>query len=801
MGWLKQKWAALSRSLGLRIASMVGLILLGSFIIFVSLLLNIQRDFYYEQVMREADRFSSSVISATNHSMLEDDRDATRSIIDKMGQQEGISTIRIYDHDGLIKFSSQPSEVGSRVDKLSEACFVCHSVDKPFNEVVTDQRARVHYHGHYRVLGMITPIFIQESCYTAACHVHSRDQQILGVLDVSMSLKWFDDRVKSLVMTIVIIGIGTFAAVFGIIGVYIAAKVNRPIGRLRLGAKKIAAGDYTYKVPVESKDQIGELAQSFNVMRDQIRRRTLELVRSRWEYKNLFEQVPCFICLIDDHFDIVRQNSNMQQLFRGTIGMKCYEVFKQRKSKCDDCHVDVTFQEGKSSGREHCGLRITGEETNYLSYTTPVFDEKGKVIYAMLIAVDISDRIELQKALRASEDFQTNLIENSIHGIIATDEDGKINIYNIAAQNMFGYSPEEVIGDGDLEKYFPKPFVEMVLTAHLGRETEESRLIAQEMIITSKEGESIPVRFSGFLLFDNKKIVGAVGFLQDLRMFKKLEREKQASDRLAIAGQTVAGLAHGIKNILTGLEGGVFVVETAMEDHDDELLPRGWSMVRNNIGRVSALVKDLLSYSKERAPQYEETDPNLLAEEVCALFDMNAQEKSIEILRDFDPQANRMFTIYLDQRGIHTCLSNLIANAIDACALDNAKSEHHIVVRSRLNPEGHLTYEVSDDGVGMSDDTQRKLFSRFYSTKGSRGTGLGLLVTSKIIAEHGGRITFESKEGAGTTFTVVLPPGKPKEKKHNLFDSPDDKKESSADPGVQTKPVGSMESKQKSFEA
>jgi hypothetical protein len=77
---------------------MVGLILLGSFIIFVSLLLNIQRDFYYEQVMREADRFSSSVISATNHSMLEDDRDATRSIIDKMGQQEGISTIRIYDH-------------------------------------------------------------------------------------------------------------------------------------------------------------------------------------------------------------------------------------------------------------------------------------------------------------------------------------------------------------------------------------------------------------------------------------------------------------------------------------------------------------------------------------------------------------------------------------------------------------------------------------------------------------------------------------------------------------------------------
>jgi PAS domain S-box-containing protein len=784
---------------------MVGTILLGSFIIFVFLLLNIQQDFYYGQVMREADRFSSSVINATNHSMLEDDRDATRNIIDNMGQQEGIWAIRIYDHDGRIKFSSKPIEVGSKVDKQSEACFVCHSVDKPFNEVFTDQRTRLHYQSGYRVLGMITPISIQESCYTAECHVHSKDQNILGVLDVGMSLKWFDDQVKSLVLTIVLIGIGTFIAVFGLIGAYIAAKVNRPISRLRMGAKKIAAGDYTYKVPVESTDQIGELAQSFNVMRDQIRRRTIELVRSRWEYKNLFEQVPCFICLIDGRFDIVRQNSYMRELFRGTIGMKCYEVFKQRKTKCDDCHVDITFQEGKSSGREHCGLKVTGEETNYLSYTTPVTDEKGKVIYAMLIAVDISDRIELQNALRASQDFQTNLIEHSIHGIIATDEEGKVNIYNIAAQNMFGYSPEEVIGDGDLEKYFPKSFVETILSAHMGREVDESRLIAQETIITSNEGESIPVRFSGFLLFENKKIVGAVGFLQDLRTFKKLEREKLASDRLAVAGQTVAGLAHGIKNILTGLEGGVFVMETAMEDHDDQLLPRGWSMVRNNIGRVSALVKDLLSYSKERAPQYEETDPNLLAEEVCALFEVSAQEKSIEIRRDFDPQANMMFSIYLDQRGIHTCLSNLIANAIDACAIDAAKSEHRITVRTKLDPEGYLEYEISDNGIGMSDDTKRKLFSSFYSTKGSRGTGLGLLVTSKIIAEHGGRISFESIEGVGSTFVIMLPPGRPKEKKDDLFGSSDAGKDSTADTRTHAtnikKPEDSFDWKQKSLNA
>ncbi len=107
------------------------------------------------------------------------------------------------------------------------------------------------------------------------------------------------------------------------------------------------------------------------------------------------------------------------------------------------------------------------------------------------------------------------------------------------------------------------------------------------------------MRFSGFILFDKGKTAGAVGFFQDLRTFKQLEREKQASDRLAVVGQTVAGLAHGIKNILTGLEGGVFVVDTALEDNDTSLLHRGWKMIQNNIVRVSVLVKDLLSYSKE----------------------------------------------------------------------------------------------------------------------------------------------------------------------------------------------------------
>ncbi|MFC1834651.1 ATP-binding protein, partial [Thermodesulfobacteriota bacterium] len=448
---------------------------------------------------------------------------------------------------------------------------------------------------------------------------------------------------------------------------------------------------------------------------------------------------------------------------KASLGMKCFEVFKKRSTKCEDCHADIVFREGKTSGKEHCGLGVGGEETNYLSYTTPIVDDSGQVMYAMLMAFDIGVRVRLQRALDASEDFQTSLIENSIHGIIASNDQGRVNIYNIAAENLLGYGAQEVLGDADLEKYFPKQFSEMIADSHLGKKIRTPRLVAQETVVTAGNGESIPVRFSGFILSREGKTAGAVGFFQDLRTFKKLEREKQASDRLAVVGQTVAGLAHGIKNILTGLEGGVYVTETALEDQDNELLQRGWKMIQNNIGRISILVKDLLSYSKERAPQYEATDPNLLVEEVCALFDISAGERSIVIERDFDPRVATEMKTFLDQRGIHTCLCNLVANAVDACELDTKDKEHRVVVKTGCDTAGDLVFEVSDNGAGMSDETKRKIFSSFYSTKGSRGTGLGLLVTSKIVMEHGGDIFFNSEEGAGTTFTIKLPSGEPTE--------------------------------------
>ena len=147
-------------------------------------------------------------------------------------------------------------------------------------------------------------------------------------------------------------------------------------------------------------------------------------------------------------------------------------------------------------------------------------------------------------------------------------------------------------------------------------------------------------------------------------------------------------------------------------------MDRGWTIVRNNIHRIGDLVKDLLTYSKERMPEYETTDPNTLAEEVCTLFEIKAQEKSIVIERQFDPNLGKTFGVFLDQRGIHTCLSNLLANAIDACDGDKKKVTHKIVLKTHEDEEGGFIFEVSDNGAGMTDETRRKIFPASIRQKG-----------------------------------------------------------------------------------
>ena len=240
-----------------------------------------------------------------------------------------------------------------------------------------------------------------------------------------------------------------------------------------------------------------------------------------------------------------------------------------------------------------------------------------------------------------------------------------------------------------------------------------------------------------------------------LTKIRQLEKELIQSERLAAVGQTVANLAHYVKNILFGLKGGVYLVDEALKENDTDSLKDGWDLVESNMGRISGLVLDLLEYSRERKPEYEKCFPNEIADDVCKLTQESAKEYSIEIIKDFDPS---MGEAVMDPKGIHRCLLNLVSNAIDACIYDSNEEKKWVVqVRTLLEDDGTVRFEVSDNGCGMDEETKKKLFTSFFTSKEGRGTGLGLLNTQKIVQEHGGTMTVNSQPGEGSTFTIRLP--------------------------------------------
>jgi len=240
----------------------------------------------------------------------------------------------------------------------------------------------------------------------------------------------------------------------------------------------------------------------------------------------------------------------------------------------------------------------------------------------------------------------------------------------------------------------------------------------------------------------------------DITRVKRLEQEKRDAERLAAVGETVAGIAHGIKNVLMGLEGGLYAVNTGIERQDDERIARGWAMLQENVTRISQFVKEFLDFAKGREARVALVDPNAPVRSVLRLFGDEAAKAGIRLEVNMrEPLAPAP----LDEDGITTCLANLVSNAIDACRFGRAEREHVVTVTSGED-DGTLLYAVSDNGQGMDYEISKQVFSKFFTTKGSdRGTGLGLLTTKKIVHQHGGRISFTSQEGAGSTFRIELP--------------------------------------------
>ena len=224
------------------------------------------------------------------------------------------------------------------------------------------------------------------------------------------------------------------------------------------------------------------------------------------------------------------------------------------------------------------------------------------------------------------------------------------------------------------------------------------------------------------------------------------------AERLAAMGQTIATLSHHIKNILQGVRGGSYLIDMGLNDHNEDLVRKGWHVVEKNQGKIYNLVMDMLTFSKERKPAYQQAQLNETVHDVVELMQARAAECSVELL--YQPAENLPLSTF-DPEGIHRAILNIVTNAIDAVE----GSDHATVkVETGLDPAADMFWvAVSDNGPGIVEDQLQRIFNVFESTKGARGTGLGLAVSQKIIREHGGEITVNSRLGEGSRFKLAWP--------------------------------------------
>ncbi|MBT3217764.1 MAG: PAS domain-containing protein [Proteobacteria bacterium] len=252
---------------------------------------------------------------------------------------------------------------------------------------------------------------------------------------------------------------------------------------------------------------------------------------------------------------------------------------------------------------------------------------------------------------------------------------------------------------------------------------------------------------------ENGDISHVIEMSSDITRIKKLEQEKLEAERLATVGQTVAGLAHGIKNLIMGLEGGMYVVNSGLRRNNKERLLQGWAMLEEDIARISSFAREFLDFARGRTPEVQIVQPNIIARDIMDRYAKRAARSGVELTAELDPDLPE---VPMDREAIQVCLTNLVLNAIDACVM-STNNDCSVVLKT-YERDGVISFEVTDDGCGMDYEIKQKVFTSFFSTKASgKGTGLGLLTTRKIVQEHGGRVDFSSTEGQGSIFRMDFP--------------------------------------------
>ena len=445
-------------------------------------------------------------------------------------------------------------------------------------------------------------------------------------------------------------------------------------------------------------------------------------------------------------------------------------------------HVTQLYAKGASEAKKIKRMIYSAEHTDsncLMNYEVEIVNKNGQSVPILLSGIvlyengkelatvgffkDMSEVKRLQQELTKRFEFEHNLIHSSIDGIVASDKNQKIIVFNQSAENLLGYSEEEVVRKKYFDDFFPAAIVGEIREELLSEEYRgKNRLFLYETYIFNKTGNKIPVQLSATVMFDEGQEIGMVVFFRDLREIRRLEQQFADQTRLLhehkmiSLGRLAASIVHELNNPLAGILNYIRLMikitsRGSLDPKNIEKFHRHLTLVESETDRCSKIVSNLLAFSRKSEMKISKISINELLERCILLSQHKLMLQNIRIKTDLDSKIPEVFG---DFNQIQQCVINLIFNAMDAMPDGGA-----LTLASSFNSKKQMVViKIEDTGCGIPDEDLPQIFDPFYSTKTEgKGLGLGLSVVYGIIDRHKGTVTVESEPEKGTVFTIHLP--------------------------------------------
>ena len=425
------------------------------------------------------------------------------------------------------------------------------------------------------------------------------------------------------------------------------------------------------------------------------------------------------------------------------------------------------FLEKTYRGEENC------ESICYYSEKSVIFGKKKLTTVEMFITRseemdrqvkiytylrDVTEEKKLQNNLKQSNEFLSNLINQSADGIIAADTEGNIIIFNESAEKLLGYTAREAMKNVHVTKIYPPGHAKELMSKLRSEDYGGiGKMSSVEIVAASKSGEEIPCNISAAIVYDKDgKEVASVGIFSDLRERKRMQKELEEthmkllqSEKMSSLGKLAAGIAHEINNPL----GGIVIFTNMMLEEMDESDPRREDIKRiiSEAARCKNIVKGLLDFSRQTDSKMSVNDLNKIIAQTMVILENQAIFHNIKVIKNYD---SALPLVKCDRIRISQAFLNMILNAVDAMG-----KKGEFTIRTSYNKKREMAViEFTDTGCGIPEEIQNKIFDPFFSTKEvGKGTGLGLSMSYGIIKDHNGTINVKSRTGEGATFIIELP--------------------------------------------